>query len=94
MQSKLGHEVDVPNDDTLSATARDEDMESEHTDVSPMNPPTHLQQLFDNEFVDTQSSAALATTASSDRVSNTLVTKARSRLRKSNGDEISSNVAS
>lgn len=40
----------------------------------------HLQQLFDNEFVDTQTPDGLDSTLSSDHVSSSTLSKARSRL--------------
>lgn len=76
MQGELGHAQDVPHDDTNSVAGQS----IESTEASPLNPPTHLRQLFDNEFVDTEANAGTVSAVGSDRVSGALATKARSRL--------------
>lgn len=76
MQGELGHAQDVQHDDTNSVAGQS----IESTEASPLNPPTHLRQLFDNEFVDTEANAGTLSTVGSDRVSSALAAKARLRL--------------
>ncbi|KAK5169136.1 uncharacterized protein LTR77_006445 [Saxophila tyrrhenica] len=79
IQSELGHVQDSTLDD-IASTAR-HDTESEDSDTTPIAPPTHLQQLFDNEYVDTRANGGSAATGSNyERASSALVVKARSRL--------------
>jgi hypothetical protein len=57
-----------------------QETDSETSEMSPINPPAHLQQLFDNDFVDTQATDAMSSNVGSDRISNALLSKVRSRL--------------
>ena len=56
------------------------DSDSESSDTSPMNPPAHLQQLFDNEFLDSHGNDTISSDIGSDKVSAAQVARARSRL--------------
>lgn len=79
LRNDLGHDPnDTLTNDHFSAAGNSSDPEGD--DASPLNPPAHLQQLFDNEFVDTQTPDGLESTLSSDHVSSSTVSKARSRL--------------
>ena len=80
MQSRLGNPEVSPDDDAASAAGQS--IASERSEeVSPMAAPTHLKQLFDNEFVDTRTDEAQPSVTSSDRISGALFSRARSRLR-------------
>lgn len=55
--------------------------DSEGSEMSPMNPPAHLQQLFDNELLDTQGSTITSPQSSnSDKAASALLSRARARL--------------
>lgn len=57
-----------------------DESESDASEISPMNPPTHLQQLFDNEILDTRGSGINSPESSSDKATSTLMLRARTRL--------------
>lgn len=56
------------------------DTDSEMSELSPMNPPTHLQQLFDNEFLDSHGNDGLSSDMGSEKASSALLVRARTRL--------------
>lgn len=60
--------------------AGDDGDASEVSDLSPMNAPTHLQQLFDNKFLDSYGNDGLMSEAGSDKVNQALLARARTKL--------------
>ena len=56
------------------------DSGSEMGDVSPSNPPSHLQQLFDNSFVDSRGNDDASPDIGSDKASSAFTVRARRRL--------------
>ena len=82
LKTELGH----PQDDTFQSTgpstrmaAADSDWDT--SDTSPMNPPTHLQQLFENEILDSRGNDFSSLDNSSpDKASSAMITRARTRL--------------
>ena len=81
LRTELGHahSEPAPSDDA-HIQHPDAYSESEMSETSPMNPPAHLQQLFDNEFLDSRGNDAGSSDLGSERMSTAQVAKARSRL--------------
>jgi hypothetical protein len=79
LKTELGHsQDDLPHHEHASVEGHEE--QSEMSEMSPMNPPAHLQQLFDNEFVDTQANDAISSDVGSDRISKALLDRARTKM--------------
>lgn len=81
LKTELGH---APSEEPHYAGPKvqhhDAETDSEMSEVSPMNPPTHLQQLFDNEFLDSRGNDGPSSDMGSDKASSTIVARARTRL--------------
>lgn len=85
LRTELGHTDDQkpPSDyNTLQYDDEQNGMsDTEGSEMSPLNPPAHLQQLFDNEMLEhAQGSVITSPESSSDKSSSALLTKARKRL--------------
>lgn len=82
LRTELGHKPQ--NEETPYALRKawkgeqGAETESEMSDISPMNPPTHLQVLFDNEFLDSHGHDM--SDMSSEKASSTMINRARNRL--------------
>ncbi|KAK3710984.1 hypothetical protein LTR37_010005 [Vermiconidia calcicola] len=81
LRKEVGHS---PNEgaqsDEVPVEQSTADGESEVSDNEPMNPPPHLQQLFDNEFLDSRGVDGLSSEASTDKASDAAIARARRRL--------------
>ena len=81
LKNELGH---APSEESpyqgSRVERRDAETDSEMSELSPMNPPTHLQQLFDNEFLDSHGNDGISSDMGSDKASSTMVVRARTRL--------------
>ena len=81
LKTELGH---APSDEAQYRGAKVErhsvETDSEMSEISPMNPPTHLQQLFDNEFLDSHGNDGLSSDMGSDKASSAMLVRARTRL--------------
>lgn len=83
LKTELGHapgeetQYHAPKVDRQGAGA---DTDSDMSDLSPMNPPTHLQQLFDNEFLDSYGNDGIDSDMGSEKPSSGVVIRARTRL--------------
>ncbi len=75
LKSEVGHATQDSGAAGAYSAAGDES-DSTPSDLSPMNPPAHLQQLFDNDFVDSASVAD----ANSEHLSAALLARVRTRL--------------
>lgn len=82
LRTELGHTQDESSQaHTLQFDERhNDDYESDTSDTSPMNPPAHLQQLFDNEIVDARGSVDNSPESSSDKSASAVMLRARNRL--------------
>ena len=81
LRSELGHaQSEEPQCHDAKVEPHSEDGDSEMSEVSPMNPPTHLQQLFDNEFLDSHGNDGLSSDIGAEKTSSAIWTRARSRL--------------
>jgi hypothetical protein len=81
LRAELGH---APSEEPQYRDAKVErhsaETDSEMSEISPMNPPTHLQQLFDNEFLDSHGNDGISSDMSSDKASSAMLVRARTRL--------------
>ena len=81
LRTELGHEHSEPSQSAEpQARQTTADSESDSSELSPINPPPHLQQLFDNEFLDSHGNDTLSSDIGSDKTSMAVLTKARTRL--------------
>lgn len=83
LRTELGHghsETAHSDGAHIRRSTADAESESEGSDTSPINPPPHLQQLFDNEFLDSRGNDSLSSDIGSDKASTALLARARSRL--------------
>lgn len=81
LRKELGHSPNQgAQSDEVPIEQSTADGESEVSDNEPMNPPPHLQQLFDNEFLDSRGVDGLSSDASTDRASDAAIARARRRL--------------
>ena len=71
---------EAPTHDGAQARQSAADSDSEASEMSPMNPPAHLQQLFDNEFLDSHGNDTMSSDIGSDKVSTAQLARARGRL--------------
>lgn len=82
VKTELGHTNDQSVPESLPYEDEQNGLsDSDASEMSPINPPAHLQQLFDNELVDTQGGSITSPESSnSDKAASALLSRARARL--------------
>lgn len=81
LKTELGHGPNVVSQyHGAKLEQHSADTDSEMSEVSPMNPPSHLQQLFDNEYLDSRNNDGISSDMGSDKASSAMMMKARNRL--------------